>query len=186
MLSLGFEHAFGPEIEVFSPPQPVQRAASPTTPIATSRRKSLQTPDQSTLATSIATVVNGNKGDEASVVRPVSVAQRTNRLSILGGKKKPLDEPQSPQTPQSPLGRDAAHRASLFQLQSSDHDRNHSTDQLGLSQGHSVTVKGAASDEHSFDAEPAARKGSVRKRLSMLKLGVMKGKGNMMGSLDEE
>lgn len=117
------------------------------------------------------------------MIRPVSVAQRTNRLSILSPKKKPLDEPPSPQSPQS---RDAAHRASLFQLQSSDGGRNHSTDQLGLVETRSGSAKDPTVDEQAFDAATATRKGGVRRRLSMLKLGVMKGKGNTMGSLDEE
>lgn len=130
-------------------------------------------------------MVNGAKADE---VRPVSLAQRNPRLSILGTKKKPLDEASSPQSPQSPQSKDAGRRLSLFQLQSasSDHSRNHSSDQLGVSEGHSVSVKGPGPDEHASDTG-LAKKGSVRKRLSMLKLGVMKGnKGNMMGSLDEE
>lgn len=126
-------------------------------------------------------MVNGAKSDEAITVRPVSVAQRNNRMSILGGKKKPSDEPSSPQSRQS---RDAARRASLFHLQSG-HGRNRSADQLGLSEGHSVTIQGPSPDEFA-DGGGLVKKPSVRKRLSLLKLGVMKGKGTAMGSLDEE
>lgn len=188
-----FEH----EIAVFSPPQPAQDFSSPVTPVSMTRRHS-QIHDHSVQATSIATVVNGSKVEEASIVRPVSLQQRQTRMSFLS-KRKPLDTQQrnsvqmnggseDPSSPLTPTSRDVTRRSSLFRPQpSSDNSRNQSTDQLGLAEARTGSSKGHPQDEHLPESVPLAKKGSVRKRLSMLKLGVMKGNNRgAMGSLDEE
>jgi hypothetical protein len=160
----------------------------------------------------VATPLNGIAGEEAAVVRQVSVHhQRGTKLSFLGGRKKSIDqrmdggeqangmhEAPSPQGSRSGHSHKRStskdgnqHRQSFF--------RSHSGDVNGERRGSSPSGKGSSGDRRnsldernpeekkSLGAGLMKRGGSVRKRLSMLKLG-MKGKsGNdMMGSLDEE
>lgn len=196
---LDYDLTFEPEIAIFSPPQPVQETSSPVSPVATSRRKSSQVQDQSVQATSIATVVNGARVEEASVVRPVSVQQRNTRLSFLDKRKYSdaqrdagyingdMGEPASPISPLTgTMSRDGNYRTSMLRHQSSDIGRNQSTDHFGFGEDGTDLSKSRSQTEHASDGGSLTKKGSVRKRLSMLKLGVMKNKGGTMGSLDEE
>lgn len=123
--------------------------------------------------------MNGVKTEEASVVRPVSVQQR-NRLSFLN-KRKISDPPrESLVNGDVELPRkETPKRASFFRVQSAD-DRP-PADQ--------PTFDDRRPSETSDKAPSLSKKGSVRKRLSMLKLGGGKknsSKQGAMGSLDEE
>lgn len=168
--------------------------------------------EQSPQWQSVAMPLNGIKGEEASVVRQVSVHHpRGTRLSFLGGRKKSTDqrlengeqlngigEVSSPNGSRSghshkrSLSKDNnQHRQSFF--------RSHSGDVNGERRGSNASGRGSSGerrssqddrnsdDKESLGAGLMKRGGSVRKRLSMLKIG-MKGKNNngMMGSLDEE
>jgi hypothetical protein len=194
--TLDYDLTFEPEIAIFSPPQPVQESSSPVSPVATSRRKSSQVQDQSVQATSIATVVNGARVEDT--VRPVSVQQRNTRLSFLDKRKHSdaqrdagyvngdMGEPASPISPLTgTISRDGPYRTSMLRHQSSDIGRNQSSDHFSLGEDGTDSSKSRPQNGNP-DGGSLTKKKSVRKRLSMLKLGVMKNKGGTMGSLDEE
>lgn len=166
-----FETTFETEIAIFSPPEPTR--AEPVW------RRSSPSNDRSTPTPGISSVMNGVKTEEASVVRPVSVQQR-NRLSFLNKRKTsdPLRESLVNGDVES-TRKEPAKQASFFRVQSSE--ERTPTDQ--------TTFDDRRPSETSDKAPSLSKKGSVRKRLSMLKLGGAKknsSKQGAMGSLDEE
>lgn len=212
-LKSNFESTYHTEIAIFSPIQPQLEIATPSSP---SCRKSSPSPDPSTPTATIAAVINGVHTEEMSFGKPVNSQQRSNRLSFLH-KKKPseahtevstaispvtnggdLDSPTSPHS--RTVSRDAMRRNSFFRVQSAGHGSNHSggggaglgiqdSRRAAAGKGENGTPAGGPNPE-----VPTLKKGpgSVRKRLSMLRLGGSKksagqsnGKGNVMGSLNE-
>lgn len=142
--------------------------------------------------------MNGVTTEEASVIRPVS--KRGTRLSFLGGIKK--KEPELPTEPEEPAvdietasnlsrslsrsqSKEQNRRHSFFRAQS--HDEQHPESPGGFSSRGSFDQQFGGSNEKAVENKIPSKKGSVRKRFSMLKLGRKGSKGNgMMGSLDEE
>lgn len=127
----------------------------------------------------------------------MSLKARSGRLSFLGSKRKDSDPPgrdasliNGESTDAKPTSshsggaaKDNPRRGSFFRVQSADaaNDRKDSTD---VSSGRRSSER----EEGSGPDNGLGKKGSVRKRLSLLKLGKKGGKGTngTMGSLDEE
>lgn len=146
--------------------------------------------------------LDGAVSEEASVIRPVSVRQRGGaRLSFLGGKKKPEDLPYTPgqlngiseskSTHSQKTSHESRRRSAL--KTSGENERKNSVPagarsvamRPGVDETTSYGGQAADADSHMLNK----RSGSVRKRLSLLKLGGRKGGGKgagAMGSLDEE
>ena len=165
-----------------------------------------------------ASAVNGTTADEVSTVQPVSLRQgRGARLSFLGGRKKDSISLINEDTTSHPdsdmslshtrnLSKDNPNRRSFFRAHANDNRQPPinglgPTDMSGANGAEWLTDAGLreSSDgltlekdkENAFSLNgfPApSRVGSVRKRLSLLKIGgTKKPKGNgTMGSLDEE
>lgn len=177
------------------PPQPQRETV--TTPSPTWRRLS-RSSEASPKHKNIGVSVNGVTTEEASVIRPVS--KRGTRLSFLGGSKK--KEPELPTEPEEPAvdietasnlsrslsrsqSKEQNRRHSFFRAQS--HDEKHPESPGGLSSRGSFDQQFGGGNERAVENKIPSKKGSVRKRFSMLKLGRKGSKGNgMMGSLDEE
>ncbi|KAG4259367.1 hypothetical protein FPRO04_03459 [Fusarium proliferatum] len=190
-----FESTFASEIAHFMPPQPQRETV--TTPSPTWRRLS-RSSEASPKHKNIGVSVNGVTTEEASVIRPVS--KRGTRLSFLGGSKK--KEPELPTEPEEPAvdietasnlsrslsrsqSKEQNRRHSFFRAQS--HDEKHPESPGGLSSRGSFDQQFGGGNERAVENKIPSKKGSVRKRFSMLKLGRKGSKGNgMMGSLDEE
>ncbi|RGP76168.1 hypothetical protein FSPOR_290 [Fusarium sporotrichioides] len=192
-----FESTFAPEIAHFTPPQPQRELVA--TPSPTWKRSS-RSSSASLKNKNAGVAVNGVTTEEASVIRPVS--KRGTRLSFLGGSKK--KEPELPTEPEEVNGdietasnlsrslsqgqsKEQGRRHSFFRAPSQD--EKHPESPGGLNGRGSLDQQfggGDNSNDKPVENKLASKKGSVRKRFSMLKLG-RKGKGNgMMGSLDEE
>lgn len=151
----------------------------------------------STPTPDISTVMNGVKTEEASVVRPISVVQpRNTRLSFLNKRK--ISDPHRESTlangdaesPASSHGRsvskDNQRRGSFFRVQSSDLNRTGTGDQSNFSDDRRPSQASGQDDQSSDGTSGLTKRSSVRKRLSMLKLGKKSSKTGVMGSLDEE
>jgi dedicator of cytokinesis protein 3 len=192
-----FESTFAPEIAHFTPPQPQRELVA--TPSPTWKRSS-RSSSASLKNKNAGVAVNGVTTEEASVIRPVS--KRGTRLSFLGGSKK--KEPELPTEPEEVNGdietssnlsrslsqgqsKEQGRRHSFFRAPSQD--EKHPESPGGLNGRGSLDQQfggGDKSNDKPVENKLSSKKGSVRKRFSMLKLG-RKGKGNgMMGSLDEE
>ncbi|KAM5351865.1 hypothetical protein ACJ41O_004588 [Fusarium nematophilum] len=198
-----FESTFAPEIAHFAPPLP-QREQT-TTPSPTWRRSSPSS-EGSPKNQNMGANLNGVTTEEASVIRPVSVRQRGTRLSFLGGKKKEPELPTEPEEPAGDVETASSRSRSLSHTQSRDnhrrsffrtpsHDEKHPESPGGFSSRASLEQiirggGGGGDGDRAADNKAGgglAKKNSVRKRFSMLKLGRKGSKGNgMMGSLDEE
>lgn len=143
--------------------------------------------------------MNGAKGEEVSIVRQVSVHHpKGTRLSFLPGRKKSHDARAEVEgIPHSVSDSVVSHRRSLskdkvrnnnFWAQSIDNVTS-SLERRGSAAGRSSQDKAAPEQTVTpEEKDPSVKRGgSVRKRLSMLKLGITGGKQNgIMGSLDEE
>lgn len=204
-----FEVAYEPEIALFAPPPPTPRetVSTPSTAFRGTFPPLDQTPPQ---WTNIAAPLNGTKVEETSIVRQVSLRQRSARLSFLPGRKQQHQQ-QQPETDQqsetvtvngSPESKAShrrsrsfgkgARRQSIFKSQSMDEGLQDNTS--GMGRRGSSASKGSfdrksSIDEHVTEAEipPVKRTGSVRKRLSLFKMGIKSNKsGGVMGSVDEE
>lgn len=136
-------------------------------------------------------------------MRPISVQPRNTRLSFLN-MRKASDPPRDPahvngdrDVPISSHGRnmskdkDTAHRRTSFfrAPPAGDLRRAGTGDQShhSYSEGRRPS-EASGRDEQASDGGGAGltKRGSVRKRLSMLKLGKKSSKAALMGSLDEE
>lgn len=131
------------------------------------------------------------------MIRPVSV-RRGTRLSFLGGKKKEVDvsadiEEVNADTETSSIHSRTTnrthhskenHRLSFFRTQSME---KHSDVASPVSGTGSFEQTSREKTSIEVPRTPLGKKNSVRKRLSLLKLGKKNTKSNgMMGSLDEE
>ncbi|KAF2999578.1 hypothetical protein E8E14_004681 [Neopestalotiopsis sp. 37M] len=215
-----FEQTFAPEIEIFSPAQPV-RDVNSSVPSPTWRKAS-PVNDSSPIkqhGDGNAYVLGGGVVEEAAAVQPISVKQRGTRLSFLGGRRKEsresngegvigLHEGDSNTTPSSHPGSQRSsgkeNRRSFFRGPSS-HETIISAKPFGHPHdspehhgapdwGHDAPPKSSErvgvaekSSEKGFDSG-TPRLGSVRKRLSLLKLGGSKrGKPNgFISGVEEE
>lgn len=152
----------------------------------------------------IASPLNGDRGDEVSVVHQVALRHRSARLSLLGGRKQ---EPERAQEEAQVNGgggdtetkiehsrsasKGTARRQSLFRTQSVEETPVETSAQSRRSSSvsrQSMDRSSVRSDKE-FEAEGLGivKRGSVRKRFSMLKLGKKSSKtGSAMRSVDEE
>ncbi|KAG9257746.1 C2 domain in Dock180 and Zizimin proteins-domain-containing protein [Emericellopsis atlantica] len=201
-----FESTFEPEMAVFAPPQPLREYTHSVTPTwrAPSSPNGTSTPTPG-----IASVVNGVRTEEASVARPVSVHQRSKRLSFLNkrrmsdGHRDSAAFPPNVELPASPrsraMSKDTSRRGSFFRAQSNDElSRHFSGDEAAAAAGAKTTTtitadlrRPSQASSHDLESEGNGgqgliKKNSVRKRLSMLKLGGKRSRNATMGSLDEE
>jgi dedicator of cytokinesis protein 3 len=167
--------------------------------------------EQSPIPQNLAAVIsNGTTAEDSSIVQPVSLRQgRGTRLSFLGGRKKEPQqtngEPQplngdieTASTRSRSLSKDNLHRRSFFRSHSQDvvaqpPNGNDTSDWVTDSGGRestetSIAEKLARNGEKMQQDQPGVVKmGSVRKRLSLLKLGKKNSKGGgVMNSVDEE
>ncbi|WZH46096.1 uncharacterized protein QYS62_007166 [Fusarium acuminatum] len=189
-----FESTFATEIAYLTPPQPQREHVA--TPSPTWRRSSRSS--EASPKAKNSGLLNGVTTEEASVIRPVS--KRGTRLSFLGGSKK--KEPELPTEPEETAGdiETASNLSrSLSRSQSKEHNRRHSFFRTqsqdekppespgGFSGRGSLEQQFGGGNDKAVENKLASKKGSVRKRFSMLKLGRKNNKGNdTMGSLDEE
>lgn len=213
-----FEQTFAPEIEIFSPPQPVRDVnssiPSPTWRKASPVNESSPIKQQ---ADGNAYVTGAGVVEEAAAVQPISFKQRGTRLSFLGGRRKEsresngegvvgLHEADSNTTPNSHPGSQRStgkeNRRSFFRGPSSHetiisakgYNHSESTDNSGPDWVHDAPPKsservGVAEKNPEHGAHNSTpRLGSVRKRLSLLKLGGSKrGKPNgFISGVEEE
>ncbi|KAK5997206.1 Dedicator of cytokinesis 1-like protein [Cladobotryum mycophilum] len=192
-----FEATYAPEIALFAPPQPVREPIS--TP-STTWRGSMPSSERGQQWSGIAIPVNGVKAEEAAVIRQVAPRQRVTRLSFLGSRRRESENGNDPTSPvngtaesihaHSPSRDNALAIQGFFRNTSMDSSRNdfnaYNADR-GSSAGRD-SIDTLSRDDRSIDREPGVVKmGSVRKRFSLLKLGMKTGKGNTtMGSVDEE
>ncbi|KAI8634268.1 SH3 domain-containing protein [Xylariaceae sp. FL1651] len=207
-----FTSTFAPEIAVFAPPQPHGDTHSTTSP--TWRRSSPST-DSGQLKGNIQnSLTNGTAIlEEASAAQPISMRQRGARLSFLGGKRKDSQQSNgdisnsvhtkgenSESNSQHSRSKENPNRRTIFRTQSTDtnsssnyHRTNGSTDAATFP---SVPDRSRKSKEiidvvegdfgRSGDGG-VLRMGSVRKRLSILKLGKKPSKPNgIMAGVNEE
>lgn len=142
-----------------------------------------------------------NGTEDASGVQPTK-AGRGTRLSFLGGRRKESsgDIPLQPNgdaeaSPRRPTAKDTTlHRRSFFRSHSNDQTQPQSqanghdgADWVTDSGGRTSTDTGLTDKEQGERSPGLVKMGSVRKRLSMLKIGKKNSKGtDLMGSLDEE
>ncbi|KAH0528441.1 hypothetical protein TsFJ059_003309 [Trichoderma semiorbis] len=188
-----FEATFAPEIALFVPRQPVLQPVSTPSP---TWRGSTPGGEKGPQWTSIAVPVNGVKAEEATVIRQITPRQRGARLSFLGGRKKELDGSEATDQANGNPGETKAHARglskdnaphNLSQTQGIDnvHQDTH-REKRGGSVGR-VSLDALTKDRPSMDEPETKNKKSVRKRFSLLKLGMKHHKaGTAMGSLDEE
>ncbi|KAI1762555.1 hypothetical protein GGR53DRAFT_414782 [Hypoxylon sp. FL1150] len=207
-----FLTTFAPEIAIFAPAQP-SRDTAPTTPSPTWQRTS---PTMETEAKISGSMANPNGVvEEASAAQPISMRQRGTRLSFLGGKKKESQQSNgeasslvqskgdSDSNSQVSKGKDNSNRKSILRTQSNDTNNSSSPYPQPYANG---IVEPTTPDwgidrprksrevvdvlEGEFDRPNDGGMGfnSVRKRLSMLKLGKKPSKPNgfFMGGLNEE
>ncbi|KAK7977992.1 hypothetical protein PG996_004039 [Apiospora saccharicola] len=204
-----FELTFSPEIEILSPPRPAREAnSSATSPIW---QRSSPTTEHSPGGQAFAAGLNTNIAtvEEASAVQPISVKQRGTRLSFLGGKRKSSVREMNSDRPissgdtesdgmSSSRGKEGVNRMSFFRAPTNDGATGNSVN--NSPQGEVATADWSQSHDRKSsdvvdvydhnDEKPfgGPKLGSVRKRLSMLRLGGKwphKAHGPM-GGVDEE
>ena len=193
-----FERMFEPEISIFSPPQP-RRGVHSVTP---TWRKSSPSNGGSTPTRDITSAMNGVKTEEAAVAQPISVQQRSTRLSFLNMRK--VADPQRDSTlvnggVESPAvtshglrkSKDQQQRRASFFRSGENLPRSNTGDQSNHSDDRRPSQASVKDDQSSEGGGGGGgglltKKGSVRKRLSMLKLGKKSSRAGLMGSLDEE
>ncbi|KAK7981067.1 hypothetical protein PG989_013524 [Apiospora arundinis] len=208
-----FELTFAPELEVLSPPRPTREPIS-TTSSPIWQRSSPTTEQSPSAHQNFVSQLGGNNAsvEEASAAQPISLKQRGTRLSFLGGKRKNSREMNSDSAmssgdaeSNSSRGNKEANnnRMSFFRAHTGDSNAGQPLPNVtSQPQGEVATTDWAQSmgrkssevvdvyDRSSSEEKPfsGARIGSVRKRLSMLRLGGKwphKAHGPM-GGVDEE
>ncbi|KZL82565.1 sh3 domain-containing protein [Colletotrichum incanum] len=210
-----FETTFAPEIALFAPPQPTRDSANGSQTWRRSSPSTEQASPQPQSAAGA--ITNGVVAEEVSTVQPIAIRQgRGTRLSFLGGRKKesPVLQQTISDTPVSgdsedngsqrsrsfSRTQDNPSRRSFFRAPSTDAPRilgsNDATSEWvtdsggrqSLDAGMNLTEKEREyRDERLTESPGIAKRGSVRKRLSLLKLGKKSNKnGSAMGSVHEE
>ena len=200
---------YAPEIEIFNPPQP-KREATSSLPSPTWQRSSptveMASPDLATgggLGNGLAVV------EEASAAQSMSVKQRGARLSFLNGRRKESKEWNHSENGVSTGDADTnsissrgkeGNRKSFFRVQSTDTNGSmnpfthptYSSEAMGSDGADGLSRKNSEVTEvvdkgHEKAFDPGLpRMGSVRKRLSMLKIGGKKlPRTGTMGDVEE-
>ncbi|GJN74461.1 hypothetical protein PLICBS_008552 [Purpureocillium lilacinum] len=199
-----FEKTYEAEIATFAPPPPSPPQETVSTPSTAFRQSLSSNGRHSPQWPNIASPLNGDRGDEVSVVHQVALRHRSARLSLLGGRKQ---EPERAQEEAQVNGgggdtetkiehsrsasKVTARRQSLFRTQSVEETPVETSAQSRRSSSvsrQSMDRSSVRSDKE-FEAEGLGivKRGSVRKRFSMLKLGKKSSKtGSAMRSVDEE
>lgn len=186
-----FESTFAPEIATFAPPPPVKESVS--TP-STVLRGTSPSVEQSPRWQAVVSPTGGAKLEEASVGRRVSLQHpRGTRLSFLGSRKKSLDHQselngisESPRRHghKRSLSKDNNTRQTMFKSHSSEANSGERRDSSAS------TERRESHDDKDAPAKESGlmkRGNSVRKRFSMLKMGIKGNKNNaVMVSVDEE
>ncbi|KID76759.1 Dedicator of cytokinesis protein 1 [Metarhizium brunneum] len=214
-----FEVTYEPEIALFAPPPPTPRETV-STPSTTFRGTFPPVDEGPSQWAHIATPLNGTKAEETSIVRQVSLRQRSARLSFLPGRRQHHQQQQqqqqpsptkqegdeapemetAPGSPESKMSTSrsrsfskSSRRQSIFKPPSVDESLQDAVNGSGrrgssASKG-SVDRKSSSIDEFVTEAEypVVKRSGSMRKRLSLFKMGIKSNKhGGTMRSVDEE
>ncbi|KAL7798180.1 hypothetical protein V8C37DRAFT_247687 [Trichoderma ceciliae] len=191
-----FEATFAPEIALFAPPQPVREPVSTPSP---TWRGSSPGGDRGPQWTSIAVPVNGVKAEEATVIRQIMPRQRGGaRLSFLGGRKNQAN-PCHETTDQGNgnAGDVKAHtRGHSKDCALQNVSRSQATDGITVQDANGenrgglvgkISLDILSRDRPVVEEPETKKKQSVRKRFSLLKLGMKHNKaGIAMGSVDEE
>lgn len=209
---------FAPEIAIFAPAQPPRdnalAASSPAWQRSSPTAENLSPEAKAGVLTVHATGVV----EEASAAQPISMKQRGTRLSFLGGKKKEPQQSQqsngdtlslqtkgdSDSNSQVSRGKDNSNRRSIFRTQSSDTNPSSNPHAQPYSNG---IVVDATTPDWTVDRSRKSKEivdvfesdldrpndggigfNSVKKRLSLLKLGKKPSKPNgfFMGGVSEE
>ncbi|TDZ27951.1 Dedicator of cytokinesis protein 1 [Colletotrichum spinosum] len=214
-LQQDFESTFAPEIALFAPPQPTRdssavspswRRSAPSSEQASPKRQSIA-----------GVITNGVIAEEATTVQPIAVRGRGTRLSFLGGRKKESPAPQAngevhihgdvddstsnrsrsfSRTQENPNPK----RHSFFRAPSAEPPRtlavNDATSEWVTDSGgrrssdtgtHMTEKENEYREEKSLEGAGIVKRASVRKRLSLLKLGKKSNKSSgVMGSVHEE
>ncbi|KAK2758869.1 sh3 domain containing protein [Colletotrichum kahawae] len=210
----GFESTFAPEIALFAPPQP-SRDSSTASPTWRRSEPSTEqvSPKPQSLAGVITTT--GVIAEEAATVAPIAVRGRGTRLSFLGGRKKEspaLQQTNGDVHVNGEIDDTVSSRSRSFSKTQETNNRRTSFFRAPSTEPRIMTVNDATSEwvtdsggrqssdmgtnlaekEREYrDERPAeplgiVKRGSVRKRLSMLKLGKKSNKAGAMGSVHEE
>ncbi|EQB51066.1 SH3 domain-containing protein [Colletotrichum gloeosporioides Cg-14] len=209
-----FESTFAPEIALFAPPQP-SRDSSTASPTWRRSEPSTEqvSPKPQSLAGVITTT--GVIAEEAATVAPIAVRGRGTRLSFLGGRKKEspvLQQTNGDVHVNGEVDDTVSSRSRSFSKTQETQNRRTSFFRAPSTEPRIMTVNDATSEwvtdsggrqssdmgtnltekEREYrDERPAeplgiVKRGSVRKRLSMLKLGKKSNKAGAMGSVHEE
>ncbi|KAE9568380.1 hypothetical protein CGMCC3_g15459 [Colletotrichum fructicola] len=209
-----FESTFAPEIALFAPPQP-SRDSSTASPTWRRSEPSTEqvSPKPQSLAGVITTT--GVIAEEAATVAPIAVRGRGTRLSFLGGRKKEspvLQQINGDAHVNGEVDDTVSSRSRSFSKTQETQNRRTSFFRAPSTEPRIMTVNDATSEwvtdsggrqssdmgtnltekEREYrDERPAellgiVKRGSVRKRLSMLKLGKKSNKAGAMGSVHEE
>lgn len=210
----GFESTFAPEIALFAPPQP-SRDSSTASPTWRRSEPSTEqvSPKPQSLAGVVTTT--GVIAEEAATVAPIAVRGRGTRLSFLGGRKKEspvLQQTNGDAHVNGEVDDTVSSRSRSFSKTQETQNRRTSFFRAPSTEPRIMTVNDATSEwvtdsggrqssdmgtnltekEREYrDERPAeplgiVKRGSVRKRLSMLKLGKKSNKAGAMGSVHEE
>ncbi|OTA96349.1 hypothetical protein M434DRAFT_130373 [Hypoxylon sp. CO27-5] len=213
-----FLATFAPEIAIFSPAQPSRDNASNTTSPTWQRSSPIAESLSPDAKANTSTANTTSVVEEAAAAQPISMKQRGTRLSFLGGKKKDSqhsnsDTPSSKQTKndsdsnsQVSKSRDNLNRRSIFRSQLSDTNISSSPYAQSNQPYPNGIIDPTTPDwavdrsrkskeivdifERDFDRPNDGGIGfnSVKKRLSLLKLGKKPSKPNgfFMGGVNEE
>lgn len=209
-----FETTFAPEIVTFAPPAPVKESIS--TPSTVFRGTSPSIEQSPRWQSVVSPNGGAKLEEASIVRRVSLQQPRGTRLSFLGGKKKSVDQPselvginESPRghghkrsiskDHKRSLSKDNGVRQSIFRSHSTDASSGTTTGSGGGGGGErrgsstSTTERRASQDDRDALAKESGgggglmkRGNSVRKRFSMLKLGMMNKNSAVMGSVDEE
>ncbi|KAI1088966.1 hypothetical protein F5B19DRAFT_495886 [Rostrohypoxylon terebratum] len=209
-----FLSTFAPEIAMFAPVQPSRETAN-NTPLPTWQRSSPTSEHHPQEHKPSISLTNGAGIVEEAAAQTLSMRQRGTRLSFLGGKKKDaqqlngdisnLQQPRADSDSNSQVskGKDNSNRRSIFRSQSND--TNISSNQH--SQPYPNGIVDPTTPDWAIDRSRKSKEivdvverdsdrpsdggmgfNSVRRRLSMLKLGKKPSKPNgfFMGGVNEE
>lgn len=181
-----FEISFAPEVAQFAPPPPPDSMSTPSTTF-----KSTPSMPQSPW-NSVMSPMTSPRGEEVAVGRQVTLQPRGTRLSFLGGKKKSHGEMESSPGPGIGSHRRSQSKDTSIQsrLRSPIVDvASPVLERRDSAVSRDSSGKNTSEGRQSIDREPSLLKrgGSMRKRLSMLKIGLKPSlSGLTMGSVDEE
>ncbi|KAG6019286.1 hypothetical protein E4U40_007174, partial [Claviceps sp. LM458 group G5] len=159
-----FELAYEPEIALFAPPAPTPRETTVSTP-STAFRSSFPPHDGNTLpgSNTAGSSINGAaKPEDTSLVRQVSLKQRSARLSFLPGRRQ--SEPEQATVVDADKTPHASPRSSI------SHSRNRSTGKArrqSLFRAQSMDDEELQGRRSGVSCEGQARRASLASKLSL-------------------